>query len=47
MSYENYEKIMSLLDIVENELNKVAAEGGHVSFAEFMAQKSEVFKKAA
>lgn len=40
MSYENYEKIMSLLDLVENELNKVAAQCGHVSFDEFFEQKN-------
>lgn len=36
MKAENYRKIMSLLDIVEAELNKVARAVGHESFEEFI-----------
>lgn len=36
MSVENYNKIMSYLDVIENELNKVAAIVGHCSYDEFI-----------
>lgn len=41
MSNESYKTIMSLLDVVESELNKIAKVVGHVSFDEFMANTDE------
>ncbi|HAV1342842.1 hypothetical protein VB319_09230 [Vibrio parahaemolyticus] len=41
MSNESYKTIMSLLDVVESELNKIAKVVGHVSFDEFMADEKE------
>lgn len=35
MSKENYEKCMACLDIIELELNKIAAIVGHCSYEEF------------
>lgn len=35
MSKENYEKCMACLDIIELELNKIAASVGHCSYEEF------------
>lgn len=35
MSKTNYDKIMSYLDIIEAELNKIAQCVGHVSYSEF------------
>jgi|TARA_R110002033_G_scaffold54_1_gene847 hypothetical protein len=37
MKIETYNKIMSCLDIIEAELDKVAKVVGHVSYKEFMA----------
>lgn len=45
MSNESYNTIMSLLDIAEAELNKIAKVAGHVSFEEFMANEEK--KQAA
>ena len=39
MRIENYNKIMRHLDTIEIELNKVAAEVGHVSFEEFLGRE--------
>lgn len=50
MKIENYRKIMSCLDIIEAELNKVASAVGHASFDEFMAKENsqdELLKHAA
>ncbi|MGK0440218.1 MAG: hypothetical protein ACJA0N_000003 [Pseudohongiellaceae bacterium] len=38
MKKENYKKIMSCLDVIETELNKVAKSVGHVSFEEFTSK---------
>jgi hypothetical protein len=35
MSKEDYDKAMGLLDIIEDELNKVASVVGHCSYAEY------------
>ncbi|MEZ8855563.1 hypothetical protein AB6E16_08660 [Vibrio atlanticus] len=45
MSNESYKTIMSLLDVVETELNKIAKVAGHVSFTEYMANEEK--KQAA
>ncbi|MCK6265196.1 hypothetical protein KP803_18115 [Vibrio sp. ZSDE26] len=45
MSNESYKTIMSLLDVVESELNKIAEAVGHVSYEEFMANNEK--KQAA
>ncbi|MFA1562555.1 hypothetical protein [Aliivibrio fischeri] len=50
MKIENYNKIISYLDILEAEMNKIAAEVGHMSLAEFTFQKKakeDNLKKAA
>lgn len=50
MKIESYRKIMSYLDVIEAELNKVAKAVGHVSYEEFMAESAEqapALKKAA
>ncbi len=41
MSNESYKAIMSILDIMESELNKIAEAVGHASFDEFMANEKE------
>jgi hypothetical protein len=38
MKIENYMKIMSYLDVIESELNKVAKIVGHISYDEFMTK---------
>ncbi|MGD1527133.1 hypothetical protein [Vibrio owensii] len=40
MSYINYVKIMICLDILEEELNKIAKIAGHETFDEFCAKKT-------
>jgi len=35
MTVENYNKIMVLLDLMEDELNKIAVELGHENFKEW------------
>lgn len=48
MDYLTYLKIMSYLDIIEEELNKVAKKVGSCSFEEFMEEerrKEEAKKK--
>tara|TARA_R110000851_G_scaffold328529_2_gene499443 strand:+ start:39 stop:185 length:147 start_codon:yes stop_codon:yes gene_type:complete len=40
MSNEAYEEVMKYLTCIEEELNKVAAAVGHVSFDEFMTLNS-------
>ncbi|MEZ9624675.1 hypothetical protein [Aliivibrio fischeri] len=50
MKYETYKAIMSCLDTIETELNKVAEAVGHVSFSEFMTNEiacDEELKQAA
>jgi len=39
MKTENYNKIMCYLDIIEAELNNVAAVTGHTNFSDFMNNK--------
>lgn len=39
MSKKNYDLIMSYLDVIECELDKIAAHVGHVSFKEFNARQ--------
>lgn len=41
MSYNNYYLIMKCLDIIEKELNNIAAHVGHPSFNEFMRGKRD------
>lgn len=41
MKTENYNKIMSYLDVIENELNKIASVVGHCSYKEFCESKGE------
>lgn len=50
MKNESYKAIMSVLDVIEAELNKIAEVVGHVSYEEFMANeeaKVQSLKKAA
>jgi len=42
MRPENYAKVIELLDVVERELNTIAAAVGHVDFDTFVAQQSAV-----
>lgn len=36
MTYDNYKLVMSYLDIIESELNKIAKLVGHVSYIEWV-----------
>ena len=47
MDKKSYDEIMSYLDIIEAELDKVAKIVGHVSYKEFFAKKETVNKQAA
>ncbi len=48
MKRSNYKKLMSYLDIIETEMNKVAKAVGHPSYEEFFSKTQEHdVKKAA
>jgi len=39
MNFEDYNKAMSYLDVIEEEMNKIAAKFGHPSFDEFFSEE--------
>lgn len=41
MKIETYNTIMSVLDIMEAELDKIAKEIGHISYSEFILKLEE------
>lgn len=47
MSYEDYTKCLSYLDVIEGELNKIAAAVDHPSVEEFFKEVSEDLVQAA
>jgi hypothetical protein len=46
MSFENYNKAMTYIDLIEVELDKIATAVGHSSFEEFFKTEDQLDKVA-